>query len=799
MPTPRYRLCHLFLPCLMWWCGTACAATVIDIDPDGATPVTVPTVIASDDSPVYITNGNTATAASKQIDTLRVGERAALHLGYDRTSVAGAVMNLGVTGNMAVEGAVRMGKDAGGGTWLPGAATTSGIGLNVGERLAVTRGGSVVADGASDDGLSAITAKTVLLDGGSLWLDDYATLKTTSTASEASVVIRNGGSLTVNSGLPPRTAHGVTDSTQTWAFKGVNASGGGILVDSGGILAAGSSGGVIDGASGSEKITVRSGGILDAGKGALLVRNMGDVAVDGSYRAGYVGGSVTQLTHEGGRVVFGKDANIAVSRDLARYLNTGGSSVWQGAEIARGRDIVFTGGGVPLVKSGMGFYTLDTTTYIDDGTGTDKSITALRVDKVERAVLGDRSSSDRELFRDNMEDVWSGSMNREQSDNIYNLSVAEYPTIEARGEAGELNKAVLDALVDGRGQSVDGRGAADQGLFEMYNGGMQWGVNNVAYNTAGLFMAGLDRRVERLGAEMDRLGHEVVSGSALASCPVPDLYDGRFWGGGFGAKDSADLDYGIAGYTYRPRGLMLGYDKRWRSLSLGLAGAYGKGDYEDRAATGNDSEIQSYSGGLYAAYHGETGFNASAFATLSYLDNDLADQRGGMRRTADYSSYAWAVGGRLGYDMCLTDKMLIQPSVGVTRVQAVSKSHDEFLDGTGVMRVGDVRRDSTLVPLEITLGYDVYRSFGALLRLNGTLGYAYDFDDNGLDGRFGYTDLIGSTSMQVAQREAGKHRWNLGAGVVFTGRKFDFGARYDYFKRSEQETHQAKGSVGVKF
>lgn len=446
----------------------------------------------------------------------------------------------------------------------------------------------------------------------------------------------------------------------------------------------------------------------------------------------------------------------------------------------------------------MGTYSLAQETVTDGTTG--ETWDQLRVSGVGNAVLGNYSDSDRETFRQNMEGVWSpGRMGADQADNIYNLTAVETPSVVAYGESGRLNQAVLGAFVDGVGQPTGTGGVADKGLFEMYNAGAQWGVNNVAHNTAAEFMAGLNRRVDRLGAEMDRLGEGWSSSYALASCADPDLFENRFWAGGFGRNEEADLDHGISGYKYRPRGVMAGFDNLYGPFGLGAAFAYGRGDYKDLASQSNDSKITSYSAGLYGAYHAQSGLNLSAFATYTHLENDLKDLRGDMWRTADHTSYVWSAGGRLGYDMLMTDNVMLSPSAGVVKVRSVGKSHDEFLDGVSVLRVGDVRRDSTLIPLDVTVGFDILKNPSALLRLTANAGYAYDLEKGGLDGMFSYDGLAGATSMSVAGRDPGRHRFNLGAGLLFTGRRLDFGARYDYFKRSDQETHQAHGSLGVKF
>lgn len=755
-------------------CGArAYAATIYDL---GTDPIPLlPDVIDLTNSPVYITNNGAGAepdpggdpgadpgatpepnpaapagrAAPGELDSLRVGQYAQLHIGYDNTSVATDDISIPVAGNADINGSLFMGKGATNGErGRPDAATTTAIGLAVNGAMRVGSTGQVVLHGASEDARTSLTADSLTVDGGLFTMEQYSSLATTGA--------------------------------------------GGVRIDSGGRLAAKSSGGEIS--TGTGRITVGRDGFLDAGQGNILVTESGGIDIAGGYRAGYdaATGETTRLTAETGGITFSTDSSIALSRDLQRYLNTGGLPALSGAVLAEtGDNVVFSGTGTPpTLQTGMGAYRLGVTPGGADG------YASLAVTGVEGGVAGNRLESDKTLFHGNMGKTWSsGAMNRSVSDNIYNLVAAE--SLVVQGTEGALNQAVLEDLVDGLG---------DQGIFEMYTGASQWGVNNAAINTATEFLSGIDRRVERLGAELDRLGEGWGSGSPGSDDAYGSIMDGmnssggeRFWIGGFGRNEEALFDDGIAGYSYRPRGVIAGYDKIVGDFALGAAAAYGSGQYEDKAATQNDSTITSYSAGVFATYHNKTGLNATAHAAVSLLDNDLSDTRNGMQRKADYSGHAWSLGARVGYDKLLADRLMFSPSAGLTAAQSFGRAHDESLNGTGVLQIGEARRDSVLVPLDLSLSYDIIRQPSALLRLTGNFGYAYDMNDGGLGGTFTYGGLAGSDAMNFADREAGRHRFNLGAGLLYTGRKFDLGARYDFFKRSDQTTHQMRGNLGVKF
>lgn len=794
--------------CILVLAAPARAATRIDLDPDGSVVPIVPPLVDDALSPVYVTNSALDTAGSAGVDSLRVGAASSLHLGYDRNSAAAGDVALEVRGDMTVLGTARVGKGATHGLGgLPDAATSRAVDLNIADELTVMKGGRLILNGTDggDEDLRAMVSADGVAVFGEVLLEDNAVLRTSPASGgedRFSVVVGSGGRLALDGGLPDllpaAEPEGAGGYDPDWVFKGVDVSAGGagMRLDQGGAVVAGDAGGVARG-SASQRLETGRGSLVDASRGDVLALGFGEVALGGGYRAGYDGGAgrTTLLHAEDGNVEVKRGAVLALSRELARRLNVSGA--FDEAVVLSGRRVGFEAGAVPVLATGMGSYRLvHETAALENGLGE-----RVRVAGVDNAVVGDGSAADRRRFHANMGQLWStGRIGADQAANIYNLTAREEADVFADGAAGRLNREILEAFVDGPGQAAGG-GYADAGLFEMYNAGAQWGVVSAAHNVAGRFMAGLDRRVDRLGAEMDRLGEGWTGASttALASCVDPDLSLNRLWAGGFGYNEEADLDYGISGYTYRPRGAMVGYDRLLGPVSVGGAFAFGDGKYRDKAASMNDSRIESYSLGAYASYHAQNGFNLSGFAAYSHLDNDLSDFRGGMHRTAGHSSYAWTLGARAGYDMYLTDRLMLSPSAGLTKTRAVSRSHDEYLDGVGVLRVGQVRRDSVALPIDVGTGYDLLRTPTSILRLTGNLGYAYDLDGGGVDGSFIYRDLTGSTPMRVSDRKAGRHRFNVGAGLVYSGPRLDLGARYDYYRQSEQKTHQVRGDLGVKF
>ncbi len=812
------------------------AATVIDVG--AADSPAIPETVGSGTQPVYITN-TTDAAGEKSVAKMTVDTNAALHLGYGYQSVASGGVTTSVAGDMHVEGEVHVGKGlTPGASGRPAPPTSQAIKLNVAGDLnlsggalditATTNGadsgaaGAVAGDtslsnnsrvelwgvgpasGQGTEGYASLSTASLGLGNSTFRLGNYSILTVGGTAAAGAAApsygidIGQGGNLIVDTGYVPsadthRAGVGTAQS---------------IRVGSHGVLSAGSSGGVIagtgtagTGAAAADaaglRLLVERYGTLDASSGNMLVTGMAGVDVNGVYLAGHDknAGTVNSL-HSSGTVTIGKTGSLALSRDLQRAMNRLDYHVVGNSTILSAGAITFESGDIPLLKSAMGHYTLalDSTT-----SGTTGLLSNLWVSGVRNGVTGLGDATDRSRFAGNLNDLWAtGAFRPEMADTVYNAAAAEYAP-DPEGAAGRLNRDVFEAFIAGPGAPIGDRGGvADAGVQEFYVGGSQWGPGNAAFNTATQLNMQFGQRINHVVRESYRVGG-ISSANALASYEPERGFGNRVWAGGFERREDADLDYGISGYKYRPKGFMLGYDKALGRFALGGAVAYGKGDYEDKAALSNSSTIASYSAGAYGAYMAGSGLFVDGHVAYSYFDNDLSDTRGGLARTADYSSDAWSLGARIGYEMKPVDRFTLVPSVGLSRVNVSSREHTEYYDGVGAFRVGKLERRATMVPIDLDFGYDLFCSGSSLFRLVGTFGYAYDFDNDAMAGDMEFFGLPGTVPVPVAERPAGRNRFNFGAGFLYSGSKIDLTGRYDYFRNDSQDAHQFKGALGVKF
>ncbi len=848
----------LLLITALFMTGSACAGTIYDLGAD--TPPVLPTVV---DGSAYITNtgggeGGAGTGTGTVEGSLSVDQGAVLHLGYGTAAVATGDVGVTVENGMVVSGTVHMGKPStlgiagrpeaatstnlsldiaesltiqGGAMEIYAASSASGATVTVGQDVVVNNGtlgmyGSASGEGgggegepAAGSGTASLSARSVSVSEGEIYIGPFSSISTTldsdpaAAAPEYAVNIGQGGRIVLNSGLPaaaePPTDPEAPAPEPTAGTAGLDVSAGsaGIRVGAYGILSTGTSGGIIAGMASAtdpggepptepvaagQRLVVEQHGTLDVSRGSLSVTGMDQVQIAGTYMAGYntATNTINKLDSASAAVVVEQTGTIAMSKQLQRALNQMEYHTQADSTILSGSSIAFVNG-LPLVRSAMGDYHLDLAAGETDGMD-------LWVRRVENAVTGLGDSADRGLFGKNMRQLWGNKfLDSSFTNAVYSVAASETP-VATSGAAGQLTSEVFDAFIAGPGAPVGTRGSADNGLLEFYIGGSQYGPSNIAFTTASELSHAVYNRINQVTTETYRFG-SIGSSNAYAFYDPGEVYSRRFWAGGFGREEEADLDYGIAGYKYKPSGAIIGYDALCGPFILGGALSYGKGNYTDKAAENNDSKITSYSAGLYGGVHYQNGLIATAHASYTYMDNDMSDMRGGMERTAEYHADVWSLGARVAYETRPAERLTITPSIGLTRTEVHSQAHNERLDNISVLHVNKLRRRSTLLPLDVGVWYDVFCSGASMFRLGANFGYAYEFDNDGLTGDLEYYGMPGVAPVSVATREPGRNRFNFGAGFMYSGSKIDLTGKYDYYRRTGQHAHQFKGALGVKF
>ncbi|MCC8179586.1 MAG: autotransporter outer membrane beta-barrel domain-containing protein, partial [Planctomycetes bacterium] len=417
------------------------------------------------------------------------------------------------------------------------------------------------------------------------------------------------------------------------------------------------------------------------------------------------------------------------------------------------------------VQTAVGTYTL---AVERDAAGED----ILYISGMQNRVYGNGSTADKATFRQNISQVWSGEVISSQfADNIYNSVVSASPTITASGAVGEFNRSVYESLLARDMPIGDSAGYSDSGVAELYAGSSQYGPNAAAMSSLNSFTSVMTDRLGRGGPEEVEVYGRASSGnsnSAYAYIGGDSAYGKRTWIGGYGLRENMEAKDGFAGYEYDAYGVALGSDHAIGSVTLGAAATFSRGDYKDKAASANDSTIDSLAVGGYVSYRNGSGYFATVNGAYSRFDADMNDVRGGLARHANYGGDAWTVGAFVGKDVEVTDRITVTPSLGLTRIKATSDSHEEFYNGMDVMRVGEVSRRSTTIPVEARVEYELLPYSENSLTLSATLGYSYELDGDGVFGDVLHHGLTSVGGVPISSRSADRHRVNLGLGIAYS-------------------------------
>lgn len=375
---------------------------------------------------------------------------------------------------------------------------------------------------------------------------------------------------------------------------------------------------------------------------------------------------------------------------------------------------------------------------------------------------------------------------------------------------GQYNLDVLAAIAEGVGMQEPEY--EDGPLYSGYSGLMLYsgsGLNLV--NRAVLESTGsMTRRVIRRN---DAVRHELALAAAsldpdLAACM--DNPANRLWVDGSYLSEHQSRDAGIPGYKYRPIGLTVGYDKvLGNQVVVGAAFAYAGGDFEDLAAVGSDSSIDTYAALLYGSYNHCSGLYVSGALGYAYSDNDIRDRRVligeiGWNR-AEYHNKTLTAALRVGMDIEPVEYLTITPSVGFNYQNSHSNSHNQFFSGDNygskfnTLAVGKIKNHSATIPFELRIGYDLFADDDSLLNLSVLGGYAYETHDKGASGSYGFGGLEDFGAFTPVGQGVGRHIMNIGVGAKYLYKQYEFGFDYDYYGRNGHSAHSLVGRFGISF
>ena len=195
---------------------------------------------------------------------------------------------------------------------------------------------------------------------------------------------------------------------------------------------------------------------------------------------------------------------------------------------------------------------------------------------------------------------------------------------------------------------------------------------------------------------------------------IPATY--QIWGRGYGARIEQDATTGFGGYDANVGGGVVGMDKRFNNLLLGLGGGYAHTTVNGN--WGSDGEADTGYGTVYAAVTGEKTFFDF---NINYAFNDVETESSSvMQYEGDYnaSTVGFYVGGGMGFDW---GRVLFTPEASLLTTYYDRESYTE----TSV--ADDLYADKQ---------WDDYNEWSYLTSLGATLSMIGQIDSYNLDMEF---------------------------------------------------------------
>ncbi|MDZ8119402.1 autotransporter outer membrane beta-barrel domain-containing protein [Pontiella agarivorans] len=163
----------------------------------------------------------------------------------------------------------------------------------------------------------------------------------------------------------------------------------------------------------------------------------------------------------------------------------------------------------------------------------------------------------------------------------------------------------------------------------------------------------------------------------------------QFWFKGFGSWGQQDDDGSFSGYDQSVYGVVVGYDKAFGDLLVGLAGGYSMSDIDQD--DGDESESDMGYGILYGSYGSKAWF---ADASLAYGMGSVENNSGtdfDSEADFDASQFGFYLGG--GKELVYRqDTVFVTPTLGLSGGNWMQDGYKEKSSGSVVKKVDDYNR-----------------------------------------------------------------------------------------------------------
>lgn len=271
---------------------------------------------------------------------------------------------------------------------------------------------------------------------------------------------------------------------------------------------------------------------------------------------------------------------------------------------------------------------------------------------------------------------------------------------------------------------------------------------------------------------------------------------GGLWAKPFVVSMTQDDTENMAGYDMTNYGITAGIDRRLGSLSLGLMGMYATGSTEQSNKV-IDTDTTTYGVGVYGNYRPrKTRQFFDFYALWTQTKNESTHKINSLVESAkaDFDVTSYSVGADMGYDMPLTQNIIITPKIGVdyTKIEA-----DEIIEkgkGTALLRVKSDDMTSIQMPVEIKAAFNYGNGFHKF-KPEVHARWTHEFGDTAVTGRGLFVNY--NTPFAVSGINTDKDVFTLGGSLLWLYNVSELELRYDYDFSSTSTGHTV--NVGYKY
>lgn len=355
-------------------------------------------------------------------------------------------------------------------------------------------------------------------------------------------------------------------------------------------------------------------------------------------------------------------------------------------------------------------------------------------------------------------------------------------TSSDKSKAGDLNWQILSNIARGN-LAVESNGTSfnfNRNIAGLYNNNHGLHLTEIALNSVNYTKATLDKRIRQFNQSQNM--------------------DNELWINLTRYHENTDSNHGISGYKYSSNGFIMGFDKAIKEdFLIGTAIGYSTGEYKDKAASSNDSDIKQYQIQLYSNYKFPTNIFTSTYAGYNYGKNHLSTNDNYYKIKEKFHSKTWNLGGTVGYNWQNIEDLVITPSVGLTYIHTENSAHNASYNNLKLVKYGQASNSALLMPMNLTSDYFILNNKDNQLVLAGNVGYTFNFNRNKFDSDIKINGINGLSKMESYAPNRTKNQFSLGTGIKYKYNIIDLNLDYQYVGQSKRNANYIGATANITF